>query len=118
MAEQKYKAATAHTPNDNREIKVSGKVLTNRGGSGIIHLEMKSGFLNGHRDIVLGKNIPDDEQDWNFNYFVSKNKMKKLMLFLGHEALNLSVGYLAGLMASYLVSKFFVKLIPLFSVIY
>jgi hypothetical protein len=35
--------------------------------------------------------------------------MKKLMLFLGQEALNLSVGYLAGLMASNLVSKFFVK---------
>ena len=35
--------------------------------------------------------------------------MKKLFLFMGHEALNLAVGYLAGLMASNLVSKFFVK---------
>lgn len=35
--------------------------------------------------------------------------MKKFSSFLGHEALNLSVGYLAGLMASNLVSKFFVK---------
>lgn len=35
--------------------------------------------------------------------------MKKLSHFLTEEALNLSVGYLAGLMASNLVSKFFVK---------
>lgn len=35
--------------------------------------------------------------------------MKKLLRFLTQEALNLSVGYLAGLMASSLVSKFFVK---------
>lgn len=35
--------------------------------------------------------------------------MKKLTNFLANEALNLSVGYLAGLMASNLVSKFFVK---------
>lgn len=35
--------------------------------------------------------------------------MNKLLNFLGNEALNLSVGYLAGLMASNLVSKFFVK---------
>lgn len=35
--------------------------------------------------------------------------MKKFTSFLTHEALNLSVGYLAGLMASNLVSKFFVK---------
>jgi protocatechuate 3,4-dioxygenase beta subunit len=35
--------------------------LANRGGSGIIHLEMKNGFLNAYRDIVLGKNIPDYE---------------------------------------------------------
>lgn len=35
--------------------------------------------------------------------------MKKLLNFLSQEALNLSVGYLAGLMASNLVSAFFVK---------
>lgn len=35
--------------------------LANRGGSGIIHLEMKNGLLIGNRDIVLGKNIPDYE---------------------------------------------------------
>lgn len=35
--------------------------------------------------------------------------MKKLLHFLSQEALNLSVGYLAGLLASNLVSKFFVK---------
>lgn len=35
--------------------------------------------------------------------------MKKLLNFLSQEALNLSVGYLAGLLASNLVSKFFVK---------
>lgn len=35
--------------------------------------------------------------------------MKKLLHFLSQEALNLSVGYLAGLLASTLVSKFFVK---------
>ncbi len=35
--------------------------------------------------------------------------MKKLSAFLAQEALNLSVGYLAGLLASNLVSKFFVK---------
>lgn len=35
--------------------------------------------------------------------------MKKLIHFLGQEALNLSVGYLAGLIASNLVSRFFVK---------
>lgn len=35
--------------------------------------------------------------------------MKKFTYFLTHEALNLSVGYLAGLAASNLVSKFFVK---------
>lgn len=35
--------------------------------------------------------------------------MKKFTNFLGQEALNLSVGYLAGLLASTLVSKFFVK---------
>ncbi len=35
--------------------------------------------------------------------------MKKLLNFLSQEALNLSVGYLAGLLASNLVSAFFVK---------
>lgn len=35
--------------------------------------------------------------------------MKKLTNFLAQEALNLAIGYLAGLMASNLVSKFFVK---------
>jgi hypothetical protein len=35
--------------------------------------------------------------------------MKKFTHFLTHEALNLSVGYLAGLVASNLVSRFFVK---------
>lgn len=35
--------------------------------------------------------------------------MKKLLTFLSQEVLNLSVGYLAGLIASNLVSKFFVK---------
>lgn len=35
--------------------------------------------------------------------------MKKLTNFLAAEMLNLSVGYLAGLLASNLVSKFFVK---------
>jgi hypothetical protein len=35
--------------------------------------------------------------------------MKKLLTFLSQEALNLSIGYLAGLLASNLVSKFFVK---------
>ncbi|MDX1941240.1 MAG: hypothetical protein SFU99_11860 [Saprospiraceae bacterium] len=35
--------------------------------------------------------------------------MKKLSIFLGQEVLNLSVGYLAGLLASNLVSRFFVK---------
>lgn len=35
--------------------------------------------------------------------------MKKLISFLGQEALNLAVGYLAGLIASNLVSMFFVK---------
>lgn len=35
--------------------------------------------------------------------------MQKFTKFLTNEALNLSVGYLAGLMASNLVSKFFVK---------
>lgn len=35
--------------------------------------------------------------------------MKKLLHFLSQEALNLSVGYLAGLIASNLVSRFFVK---------
>ena len=35
--------------------------------------------------------------------------MKKLMLFLGNEALNFSVGYLDGLLGYNLVSKFFVK---------
>lgn len=35
--------------------------------------------------------------------------MKKFFNFLTQEALNLSVGYLAGLFASTLVSKFFVK---------
>jgi len=35
--------------------------------------------------------------------------MNKLTNFLGQEVLNLAVGYLAGLMASNLVSKFFVK---------
>ena len=34
---------------------------------------------------------------------------KQLTNFITEEALNLSVGYLAGLMASTLVSKFFVK---------
>jgi len=38
-----------------------------------------------------------------------KTSMKKLLHFLSQEALNLSVGYLAGLIASTLVSKFFVK---------
>ncbi|MCI5083216.1 MAG: hypothetical protein MRY78_16080 [Saprospiraceae bacterium] len=35
--------------------------------------------------------------------------MKKIATFLGQEAFNLAIGYLAGLMASNLVSKFFVK---------
>lgn len=35
--------------------------------------------------------------------------MSKLKAFIGSEVLNLGVGYLAGLMASSLVSKFFVK---------
>ncbi|HMQ49261.1 MAG TPA: hypothetical protein PKA00_17390 [Saprospiraceae bacterium] len=35
--------------------------------------------------------------------------MKQLTNFLTQEALNLAVGYLAGLMASNLVSRFFVK---------
>lgn len=35
--------------------------------------------------------------------------MPKFTQFLAHEALNLSVGYLAGLTASVLVSRFFVK---------
>lgn len=35
--------------------------------------------------------------------------MKKFITFLGQEALNLSVGYLAGLIASNMVSRFFVK---------
>lgn len=35
--------------------------------------------------------------------------MKKITTFLTSEALNLSVGYLAGLLASMLVSRFFVK---------
>jgi hypothetical protein len=35
--------------------------------------------------------------------------MKKLTNFISQEALNLSVGYLAGLLASNLVSRFFVK---------
>ncbi len=36
-------------------------------------------------------------------------KLYKFSTFLGQEALNLSVGYLAGLLASNLVSRFFVK---------
>ena len=40
---------------------------------------------------------------------VQKSFMNKLTNFLTQEALNLSVGYLAGLMASNLVSRFFVK---------
>jgi hypothetical protein len=35
--------------------------------------------------------------------------MKKLTSFLGQEALNLAAGYLAGLVASNLVTRFFVK---------
>ena len=35
--------------------------------------------------------------------------MKNLFNFLAQEALNLAVGFLAGLMASNLVSKYFVK---------
>lgn len=35
--------------------------------------------------------------------------MSKVIKFVGNEVLNLSVGYLAGLMASNLVSRFFVK---------
>lgn len=35
--------------------------------------------------------------------------MQRFVQFLGNEALNLSVGYLAGLVASNLVSRFFVK---------
>jgi len=35
--------------------------------------------------------------------------MKKITAFLASEAFNLSVGYLAGLGASLLVSRFFVK---------
>lgn len=34
---------------------------------------------------------------------------KKFLSFVGNEILNLSVGYLAGLTASNLVSRFFVK---------
>lgn len=35
--------------------------------------------------------------------------MKKLSNFLSQEVLNLSIGYLAGLIASNLVSRFFVR---------
>lgn len=35
--------------------------------------------------------------------------MKKFISFVGQEAMNLSVGYFAGLMASNLVSQFFVR---------
>ncbi len=35
--------------------------------------------------------------------------MNKLSNFIANEVLNLSVGYLAGLLASNLVSKFFIK---------
>ena len=35
--------------------------------------------------------------------------MKKFLRFVGNEILNLGVGYLAGLTASNLVSRFFVK---------
>lgn len=35
--------------------------------------------------------------------------MKKIIPFLTQEALNLAVGYLAGLLASSLVSRFFVQ---------
>lgn len=35
--------------------------------------------------------------------------LKKFLHFVAGEILNLSVGYLAGLSASYLVSRFFVK---------
>lgn len=35
--------------------------------------------------------------------------MKKITTFLASEAFNLSVGYLAGLLASMMVSRFFVK---------
>ena len=40
---------------------------------------------------------------------ISMKKIYKFSTFLGQEALNLSVGYLAGLLASNLVSRFFVK---------
>lgn len=46
------------------------------------------------------------------NYYIAPNPviaMKKASNFLSQEILNLSVGYLAGLVASNLVSKFFVK---------
>lgn len=33
----------------------------NRGGSGIVKLEMKNGILTAHRDLILGLNIPDYE---------------------------------------------------------
>lgn len=38
------------------EIKTSEK---NRGGSGIVRLEMKNGIWTANRDIILGMNIPD-----------------------------------------------------------
>ena len=41
--------------------------------------------------------------------FPSKNNMSRFTSFLAAEALNLAAGYLAGLTASSLVSKFFVK---------
>lgn len=39
----------------------------------------------------------------------TKAAMKKFLSFLGQEVLNLSVGYLAGLIASNMVSRFFVR---------
>lgn len=38
-----------------------------------------------------------------------QTKNSKLQHFIFHEALNLSIGYMAGLWASNLVSRFFVK---------
>jgi protocatechuate 3,4-dioxygenase, beta subunit len=45
-------------PTLTEEIKDSEK---NRGGSGIVKLEMKNGILTANRDLVLGLNIPDYE---------------------------------------------------------
>tara|TARA_R110002050_G_scaffold109796_1_gene221125 strand:- start:48662 stop:48796 length:135 start_codon:yes stop_codon:yes gene_type:complete len=41
-----------------KEIKESEK---NRGGSGILKLEIKNGILTANRNLILGLNIPDYE---------------------------------------------------------